>query len=411
MDVQKDTRRKILFVSLNFFPELTGIGKYSGEFVTALSRRNFRVEVLTTYPYYPYGYKFDSSINDDELGDKSIQVHRLRTPYGKGSTISNVQRILKACAFEVKVSLRLIQWKLTRKVDFDQVILISPPFFVGFVAKMFLPSTKFHVHIQDLEIDAATELGMLPKFITKIAFSIEKLYLRKVESLSTINDNMRSILCKRLNREVGLLYNWIDEQKIHPTSKTSILNEISKRNDKSFFIVYSGNLGNKQNLDIIPAVAKRLELEFASVHFIILGEGTYKIEFTQLVGSYELSNVTIGSICPEKKLNELLNSADIHLVLQKIEGSENYFPSKMMNILGVGGVSIFTTKKSDGIVAEIFDNECAMISDGTADDLYAKIRNIMYDKDLAARISANALNISRRFHVDKSIDAFIKCYM
>src|ERR1700689_2726091 len=44
---------KILIVGLNFFPELTGVGKYTGETAEWLARQGHCVTIITAPPYYP----------------------------------------------------------------------------------------------------------------------------------------------------------------------------------------------------------------------------------------------------------------------------------------------------------------------------------------------------------------------
>ena len=44
---------KLLVLSMNFSPELTGIGKYSGEMVQGLAARGHDVRVVCAPPYYP----------------------------------------------------------------------------------------------------------------------------------------------------------------------------------------------------------------------------------------------------------------------------------------------------------------------------------------------------------------------
>ncbi|HSY01424.1 MAG TPA: glycosyltransferase, partial [Acidobacteriaceae bacterium] len=44
---------RILLLGLNYAPELTGIGKYSGEMMEWLAGRGHEVRVVTTPPYYP----------------------------------------------------------------------------------------------------------------------------------------------------------------------------------------------------------------------------------------------------------------------------------------------------------------------------------------------------------------------
>ena len=44
---------KILLYGINFSPELTGIGKYTGELAAWLAGRGHEVRVVTAPPYYP----------------------------------------------------------------------------------------------------------------------------------------------------------------------------------------------------------------------------------------------------------------------------------------------------------------------------------------------------------------------
>ena len=44
---------KVLILGLNFAPELTGVGRYTADFVAWLSDRGHEVRVITAPPYYP----------------------------------------------------------------------------------------------------------------------------------------------------------------------------------------------------------------------------------------------------------------------------------------------------------------------------------------------------------------------
>ena len=44
---------KILVYGINYSPELTGIGKYTGEMVEWMARKGHDVRVITAPPYYP----------------------------------------------------------------------------------------------------------------------------------------------------------------------------------------------------------------------------------------------------------------------------------------------------------------------------------------------------------------------
>ena len=44
---------RILIVGINYTPELTGIGKYTGEMAEWLATQGHEVRVVTAPPYYP----------------------------------------------------------------------------------------------------------------------------------------------------------------------------------------------------------------------------------------------------------------------------------------------------------------------------------------------------------------------
>ena len=44
---------KIIIYGINYYPELTGIGKYTGEMDEYIASKGHDVRVITAPPYYP----------------------------------------------------------------------------------------------------------------------------------------------------------------------------------------------------------------------------------------------------------------------------------------------------------------------------------------------------------------------
>ena len=44
---------KIIIYGINYYPELTGIGKYTGEMAEYIASKGHDVRVITAPPYYP----------------------------------------------------------------------------------------------------------------------------------------------------------------------------------------------------------------------------------------------------------------------------------------------------------------------------------------------------------------------
>ena len=107
---------KILLYGLNFTPELTGIGKYTGELAAWLAARGHAVRVVTAPPYYPAWKIADGFTNrwgvEDLCGGSSLQVWRcpLWVPRQPGG----LKRLLHLASFALSscpVMLRQIFWR------------------------------------------------------------------------------------------------------------------------------------------------------------------------------------------------------------------------------------------------------------------------------------------------------------
>jgi len=76
--------------------------------------------------------------------------------------------------------------------------------------------------------------------------------------------------------------------------------------------------------------------------FLIVGQGTGKARLLERVERDGLRNVLFAPLQPYEHLPALLASADVHLVIQKRGVADAVLPSKLTNILAVGGHAIIT---------------------------------------------------------------------
>jgi colanic acid biosynthesis glycosyl transferase WcaI len=76
--------------------------------------------------------------------------------------------------------------------------------------------------------------------------------------------------------------------------------------------------------------------------FLIVGQGTGKARLLDRVQRDGLRNVLFAPLQAYDDLPALLASADAHLVIQKRGVADAVLPSKLTNILAVGGNAIIT---------------------------------------------------------------------
>lgn len=349
---------KILIYGINFSPELTGIGKYSGEMADWMVESGHSVRVVTAPPYYP-NWKISKEYKNCFSRSLWGKIEVTRCPLYVPSSPSAVARILHLLSFSVSSLIPLLRnfwWKP------DVVILIIPTIFCSLQTILLAKITgaKSIVHIQDYEIDAMFGLSMLSnKLIKKIAFWFEGIVLNLFDNVSSISEAMvNRARSKGVDRSKLLFFpNWSDEIETFPDSESNyeFLDGLSVSSDKKI-ILYAGNMGDKQGLETVIYVAKELECR-EDIHFLFVGEGVAKSKLKKLTENMALNNITFSPLVSNENLSVLLASAHCHLVIQKEGAADSVLPSKLTNILAAGGNSVITANPNTSLGHLCHDNK------------------------------------------------------
>jgi len=326
---------KILIYGLNYHPEVTGIGKYTGEMAEWLAKRGHKVRVVTAPPYYPKWEigKDYSPIRYQKENLNGVDV--FRCPLWIPKKLTGLTRVFHLLSFTFSsffVMIYLTSWR-------PQVVVnITPAFFTTFVALLgsLLYNAKTWLHIQDYELEAAFNLGILRiSRLKKITEYVESFIFKKFDCISTISLSMlRKFYLKRIDASAGFLFpNWVDTKKIFPLKGYNSMRDKLGLHQDNIVALYSGNMGEKQGLEIVIDAARKIESN-KNIKFILCGDGPARLKLISL--SSGLKNVEYLSLQPRQKLNLLLNLADIHLLPQKSEVADIVMPSKLTGIFATG---------------------------------------------------------------------------
>jgi len=327
---------QILIVGINFHPELTGIGKYTGEMAGYLHEKGLEVRVITAPPYYPYwqiqpGYKGWQYRYENWNG-----IPVIRTPLWVPARPTGLKRLLHLFSFAISSFPALLSQMAWHP---DIIFCVAPNFmnapFALLAAR--LCGAKFWIHIQDFEVDTAFGLGMLPggKRLLPLATAFEKAVLRRADHVSTISENMGiKAMQKGVPRErLGLFPNWVDTQQIFPLNGTSELRAKLGIPIDKLVVLYHGSMGRKQGLEILIEAAKTISGNPA-ILFILCGEGVARQDLELLASN--LDNVRFLDVQPDDRLNELVNLADLHVLPQIASAGDLVMPSKLTSMLSSG---------------------------------------------------------------------------
>lgn len=354
---------RLLIYGINYAPELTGIGKYTGEMCAWLANQGHDVSVITALPYYPEWTVHEKYSKKTWFIERLDGVNIYRCPLYVPQKVTSARRIIHEFSFLLSTVPMWLTIFLQPK--YDVVICVSPPFHLGIFSLLYakLRKSKLITHIQDLQIDAAKNLGLIKNnFLLQSMFKLEKKLLKSSSLVSTISLGMkRKIADKGIElSKIVLFPNWADETQIRPLSRDESLRKKFGIDDTSKVILYSGNLGEKQGLDIIVDVAKFYASD-RNVIFIISGSGGGKENLVRLVNEAKLSNVRFFPLQPYERLSALLATADIHLVLQKKSASDLVMPSKLTTILSAGGCSIVTATAGTSLYDVVHEHKLGIL--------------------------------------------------
>lgn len=390
---------KILIVGLNFWPELVGVGKYTGELASSLAAAGHDVRVVAGPPYYPawkrhkgwtrFGYvreRIDPSGADGRVpGGEKGAVQIFRCPIYVPQEPTGLRRLLHLISFatsSLPVVLGQVWWRPL------VVMVIAPTLASAPGALLAARSTgaTAWLHVQDFEVDAAYELGLLKlPLLRGIANWIERWLLHRFERVSTISQAMAERLVQKgvLRKHVELLPNWVDTAFIHPLNEPSTFRSGLGIRDGRLVALYSGVLGTKQGLERVVDAARILGS--LPLDFVICGDGPAKVLLEDQARG--LDNVRFIPLQPAALLNELLNLADIHLLPQRPDVADLVMPSKLAGMLA-SGRPVVAAANSGTQLAKMVEGCGSVVQHHDPEAFARAIADLARDPGLRARLGA-----------------------
>lgn len=346
---------KILVIGLNYAPDLVGIPKYTTELCEDLVDRGHKVEIITAPPYYP-AWEIPAAYRRgrrqvEESNGVTIRRTRLYVPRNP----SGLKRLIHLASFALGALPTAIMRACTWRPDV--IFTVAPALFSAPVALAAarVSGAKSWLHIQDFELDAAFELGLLKGGAARaIGKYFEGALLRAFDRVSSISPNMITrLLDKGVDSKRAIqLRNWVDIDEIRqlPSSNTSYRSVLGIAPDAPV-LLYSGNMSGKQGLDTVADAIRLLADSRPEICTIFCGDGPYRQELEERCK--DLGSVRFLPLQPLERLSELLGTADIHLLPQKAEAADLVLPSKLAGILASGRPSIVMAAPATSLADEV----------------------------------------------------------
>jgi colanic acid biosynthesis glycosyl transferase WcaI len=379
---------RILIHGINFSPELVGIGKYTGEMAAFLVNQGHQVRVVTALPYYP-DWRVQPGYSPWKYRQESIEGVRVyRCPIFISNKPSGLARIFHLVSFAITSAPLVVAqaaWKPNLVMSIVPAIAGAP--FAWLTAR--LAGCPAWLHIQDFELDSAINLDMLPGskqsrtflFITSIMKFLEIWLFNRFDHLSSISQRMLDHLLQKgipANR-TSLLPNWVDCQVIFPLASSSPYRAEWGLKSDQISVLYAGSMGQKQGLELLLQAARAMQNTSNDnpgkrLVFVLCGEGTARRELEkQAIG---LNNVIFTPLQPAGKLNELLNAADIHVLLQRPGVADRVMPSKLTGMLA-SAKPVIATADPGTELAQVIEQVGLLVPPDNLNDLCTALRTLV----------------------------------
>jgi colanic acid biosynthesis glycosyl transferase WcaI len=361
---------RILIYSANFSPEIIGIGKYNGELAHFLSNAGHDIRVIAAPPYYP-AWKVSGRYSSFRYLTESLKggIKVFRCPIWVPAFPTGFKRILHLISFALSsfpVVLMQIFWRP------QLVFVVEPTIFCAPSALLLskLCRSQSWLHIQDFEVDAAFDMGIIKSALLRlIILRVESYLFQMFDRVSTISQKM---LIRAAEKGVDksrlyLFRNWIDLSRFSQANYSfdglahsgainhyrSLLN-IS---ETAVVALYSGNMGAKQGLELLGPVMRLYQMHCSEhlfdLHLVLAGDGPIKKALVEhFLG---VQNVHFLDLQPESMFLELLDMADIHLLPQCADVADLVMPSKLIGMFASGKVVLTSAYKNTELESIVKD--------------------------------------------------------
>ncbi|WP_392544718.1 glycosyltransferase family 4 protein [Oryzobacter telluris] len=329
---------RVLMLTQWYDPE-AGSAAQAGVIARALARRGASVEVLTGFPNYPSGvlaegYRVRPYQREHRAG---ITVHR--APLWPNHDSAASRRALNYLSWAAGAS----AVGLLRKIPADAVLVHSTPATAGLPALALKAFRRlpYVVQIQDLWPQTVVSSDFLAsgrgaRLERPLHAMCDRIY-HNASAVAVTSPGMAPLVAERgvPASKIHLAANWADESVFRPVDRDDALAHrlgLTRR----FTLMYAGNLGPYQGLDVLLDAAERLRGR-TDIGFAIVGGGVREQWLRDEVARRALDSVAIVGPVPFSEMTPVLALGDAHLVsLQDLPMFRTTLPSKLQATLAAG---------------------------------------------------------------------------
>lgn len=385
---------KVLFLNSYFYPEDVASSYLGHNIREAIVDAGMDIVLYAPVPTRGISYdlrkEYSTIKKNEQWHDGHMTIHRFSLlKEGKNPVLRGLRYVLQV----IKHFNRAVFAKDGRSCDV--VYSSSTPPIQGAVVAMVKKFRRipFVYNLQDIFPDSLAGTGLAKKggLFWKIGRMIENFTYRNADKIIVIShDFKKNIMAKGVPEEkIEVVYNWVDENAIVPVKEeeNDLFEEFGISRDK-FRVIYAGNLGNAQNIEIIVDAARKLK-DNPKIEFVIFGKGGLEDEIKQTKAKEQLDNLKILPLQPYERVAKVYGLGHVCIVACKPGLGGAAMPSKTWSIMSSGRAVL--ANFDEGELKEIVENNhCgAFTKAGDLEGFVSTIENLSQHPEQCAEMGVN----------------------
>lgn len=373
----------ILFFTELFYPDVSG--KLMTDIAEALSY-SYKIKVISQNRAYNNANiiydKFDS------IG--TISIERYSVPYFNKN--SNIQRLM--LSMWVAKNSKKYALKENAKVYMAVSNYQNMVYSVAKAAKQ--KGRPFIYILYDLYpdvIEKTVKNGNIWPYINSYIKYMTKQIFNMSDVIVVIGRDVKEYLISNYAvdpKRIRIITNWgpesnnVDKQRVIEYRR-------NKGWEDKFIILYSGNIGQIADFEVLLKAAKEIEEIDKDILFVIVGNGRKKPFVRDTIVHYNIKNTVLLDFVPDHEYINMINSADCLFVSLKKELYGISVPSKTYYYLSVGKPIIGVLPPDSEIVLEMMEDGFGVpCTDYSHETLIEAILSLKNDSEKYNLISQNA---------------------
>ena len=362
-------KKHILVISQVFYPEQFRINDMCQEWV----KRGYKVTVLTGIPNYPQGkfyegYGFCKKRNEMWNGVEIIRIPVIP----RGNNVIGL--VLNYFSFPISGFF----WNLFNKIKADYCFMFeTSPMTQCVIGVWYAKKHKIplYAYVQDLwpeNVEIVTGITH-PLVIEPIQKMVDYIYRNCDEIFVTSPSFVRAVCDRKVSVPEEKVHYWPQyaEEFYQPMKREAVV-EIPQSD--AFKVIFTGNVGYAQGLDILPRTAELLKEQGENVLFCIVGDGRYMEELKKEIANLQVQDMfCLTGRKSTGEVPKLLAACDVaFLSFMETPLFEMTIPAKLQSYMACGMPVIAAASGETKRIIE--DSKCGVY--GPSGDVASLKKNI-----------------------------------